>query len=926
MFFPLALAASLFSTTGVLPFTPNFARFTYVLVVLAVLAVAIPIILFNWASLVDRSVVTGRYFRNVFKLQVGRGENIDVYDKQRGKESIGKTKTSWNLNTSWALNIALALKRRIFPYRYRKADRQSSWDLEMGCPEPLLGSPRVHTAREGYLTPMESPFMNLYGSRSSVDTLDDSPKCEQAPKEIPRNCELYNNSVIVAEPFVSTAISEQLDSPGHRFRLMERDEDLLHPAIYKTKLAGLQAHVSRESGIAHTGLKTSRISTEAPLSLPSLLQECRKFLTCILRNITVLRDAGFCSSTATFLQIDPNRIQVAFLQSIELEKIANLENQIDESKTSLENLRRLDSSCKDLLGDHLTSCSPARTGSIAVTSLRVLDLILVSHACSHMGDLVSLMSKHTSTARKFQISSKSCIMIDLSVPSEPSSISFSRRTLKCLSGFLCGKQVWVFHGPNTDPMDSDKLFLSTNPDAFADVWGPMWKITNSGKPTEVLRYDLDHGSVVPFSLISRSVDHSVRVEQNEVLCHWIPNSELEQFEKDLASTPPPKIIHPRLLIGACRHSVTPNTETCYCNLTDVNNRFVSNGFRRIVGSSPIKWITDSKTMGTTAGGAGVGGPTFQYSHTMKKDGTPFKEALLKRWKNTPPEWRPWETLLMRVGLQVSVCTCNSRRVRIVDLLAGETMKKFMAINASDAGAPWRESFEEMLRTDPGSLATFQIQNPSGRKAIEQYVTLCLENLMNTGIRSRAHGPFVALWVHDGQLWEIAFPSRYYGWTGFVEDSDSSCSFVVLEKCLVNEYGLGCCHPREGVRQEDIQRFRNNTPPVLETFLTISERAELPDGLCMRQRGNGMQYWSVGDLRDRTHCLKLGKRGKLEGESFRSKRYGRHSKKVLTGKWSSEGPLAASTRVLSALFTTPEIHTEHSSYSMDSQFSPQNAHC
>ena len=36
MFFPLALAANLFSTTGVLPFKPNLARFTFVLLSLVV--------------------------------------------------------------------------------------------------------------------------------------------------------------------------------------------------------------------------------------------------------------------------------------------------------------------------------------------------------------------------------------------------------------------------------------------------------------------------------------------------------------------------------------------------------------------------------------------------------------------------------------------------------------------------------------------------------------------------------------------------------------------------------------------------------------------------------------------------------------------------------------------------------------------------
>jgi hypothetical protein len=46
----LALAAAIFSTQGVLPFTPNPARFTYVLFILGVLVVASIVALYKWHS------------------------------------------------------------------------------------------------------------------------------------------------------------------------------------------------------------------------------------------------------------------------------------------------------------------------------------------------------------------------------------------------------------------------------------------------------------------------------------------------------------------------------------------------------------------------------------------------------------------------------------------------------------------------------------------------------------------------------------------------------------------------------------------------------------------------------------------------------------------------------------------------------------
>ena len=731
----------------------------------------------------------------------------------------------------------------------------------------------------------------------------------------------------VAKRSTSKTIKESSESPGRRFRISEMDDDLLHPREYKAKLTGLQTHVCRESAIAQHDLKIGRRDTKTNPTPSFLHKECQKLLTRILRNVAVLRDAGFCTSTATFLRIDPSRPQVAFLEIIELDKIDQLEDWIDKTKTSLENLRRLDSACKDLFGDSLIlPTSPPTAGNIAITSLRLLDLFLVSHVCSHIGDIGCLMGKNTSIGRKFQISDKANSMVDLSVPPEPGIMSFCRRTLKCLNGFLCGEQVWVLHGPDIDPMDSTELFLSTAPDTFADVWGPMWKIINRGKPMEILRYDLEHGSVVPFSLISGSDRHSVMTQPNEELCHWIPNDELEKFDR-VAITCPPQIAHPRLLIGACRHSVTPNTENCYCNLTDVNKKFVSKGYRRILGSSPTKWVTESMTVGTTAGGAGLGAPAIHLSHTLKKEGTLVKEAFHKRWKNSEPRLRPWRYLLMRYGLQVSVCTRNSRRVRLVDLIAGDTMKEFMKAYPSYANEPWKEAFEEMLHTNPEKLVTFQADNPTERESFEKYITACLDGLVRTGIGSRPQDPFVALWVYNGQPWEIAFPRHCHAWTEFAEDSDSMCSFIVLEKCLVNALGLRCCHPREAMSEEEIERMRGDMPAVLETFLTISDRGAWPDGLCVLPRSDGRLHWSVSDMWNRRHCIKLGKRGKLEGEGFcssksRRRSKGSHPRKVLTGKWSPESTIAAASRLFSTfIITPPETHTEHECDGLDNEPPP-----
>lgn len=184
----------------------------------------------------------------------------------------------------------------------------------------------------------------------------------------------------------------------------------------------------------------------------------------------------------------------------------------------------------------------SRCGDRAITFLRVLDLVLVSHTSSHVGDFDSWISKSASSTPRFIISSQSCAIITNSVPLDKFTTQLSRRTLKCLNGFLSGKKVWVLHGPGMDPDDLTDLYLSTAPDDFANVWGPMWKITNVGSPKETLRYDFEHGSVVPISVQSESCGQTpiaVSAEPDEELCHWIPVKALEEFERSFANTPLP---------------------------------------------------------------------------------------------------------------------------------------------------------------------------------------------------------------------------------------------------------------------------------------------------------------------------------------------------------------------------------------------------
>lgn len=78
-FLPFLLASALFSTQGVLPFTPNIGKFIVSLIILAVLVIVTFVVLLNWES----------WFRPFLERYLGRIGWIDPpqqWDLEKGPE------------------------------------------------------------------------------------------------------------------------------------------------------------------------------------------------------------------------------------------------------------------------------------------------------------------------------------------------------------------------------------------------------------------------------------------------------------------------------------------------------------------------------------------------------------------------------------------------------------------------------------------------------------------------------------------------------------------------------------------------------------------------------------------------------------------------------------------------------------------------
>lgn len=110
-------------------------------------------------------------------------------------------------------------------------------------------------------------------------------------------------------------------------------------------------------------------------------------------------------------------------------------------------------------------------------------------------------------------------------------VQLCRLRLKCLDAFLGGRNVWVFKHESVS-LPKIPLYISTDIETFADVWGPVWKVTDKASQASVRRYNVGGGSI--FASLFDSTIHPP-LQKDERLCHWNDQHADVHFENN--STP-----------------------------------------------------------------------------------------------------------------------------------------------------------------------------------------------------------------------------------------------------------------------------------------------------------------------------------------------------------------------------------------------------
>jgi hypothetical protein len=545
--------------------------------------------------------------------------------------------------------------------------------------------------------------------------------------------------------------------------------------------------------------------------------------------------------------------------------------------------------------------------------LRSIDLMVISYAGAHVLDP---MLPGEQQDRKYLHIHGRKMSYDTEIQPDKSTVIITQRKLKCLDGFFGGQKLWIFHIESIKPNEELSLYLLTYPDDFADIWGPMWKIVPSEDSQDVLRYDLENGSIVRSQTPAGGWE--MKTYTDELNCHWISNHDLKIWETHndsletlMTSEEADQLVC--LLIGASNKiRLVENSEICFCDSSRLKTFLNNRGYLRTAETSKTRRNVDAETFAATVG-SGSPGVSFGYSRSTKViAGKTFKECLLKRWLHEKTRCNPYILLQYR-GIEISQCTSHSRRIRLVDLLGTKTMMMwFRTINpikSSEAGA----RIEEMLKSDQSQLVECYVKEPAMRETIGDLVGACLDVLSETGCTAESSTALSAFWMFGNEEHLVGYPPKQFKWSGLVQDSDSGCAFVVLEdKCLILSRGRGCQH-RSGKPRTSNEQYGS----FLETSLIINDQKRLPAGLalCRGNKSDQRAWWSLKDVENGS--FRIGDHGSLKVIKPISDRH-------LLVRWSDERSFVSGSRALAARILSSDpakFHREFISIAADPNFAP-----
>lgn len=499
-----------------------------------------------------------------------------------------------------------------------------------------------------------------------------------------------------------------------------------------------------------------------------------------LRSFEKLRSEGFCRDFYSVLVHHPRRDE-AKLVRIPQGSLGALKTGIENAIMRVFNgdpegpefvlLSFVATQCDDILENMnlLPGTSGLPVMAICRAAVLLLDLALVSYVGSHGTRFTSYIQ---STVELISIRSNNRDM-------PPFGCGLKR--LACLSEFLGDSKVWVFQKGIEEPYLTSHyegpagLSVVTRMEEFADIWGPVRSVL-AENGTAVRQYNLSRGYI-------QALPRGGNVD-DIIDCHWFsPSLRARQHGEEVPGMAPNAL----LSIGG---ALKKNNE-CHYTLDQYEDDYgLSMGQ---LGTMSPYWATDARTSGFSAG---------QYfnvtgSVTQKKlPGITLKEHILNSFSQDPVN-ADIEVLNKFIGVEVSHCTGNARRVRMKEVFRLERVRERLSYYYPDWElTDWGAAFSAALRNQSlNALWDLWTQDRDMRQPIGELVCHLLKLLCKTGQQDHC---LVAAYFgpRDERHQEINI--RGNEWAKCLRDSDKVATFAVVgDACLKyatrNNLG-GLCQP------------------------------------------------------------------------------------------------------------------------------------
>ena len=400
---------------------------------------------------------------------------------------------------------------------------------------------------------------------------------------------------------------------------------------------------------------------------------------------------------------------------------------------------------------------------------RVLDLGLISYCASHL----------TSSEEYYCALDRLGPTGTIDIPG--TNLSYSLASLECLGLLTQGCRIWTVCQISCQSIDS--AYVSTTISDLADLWGPIWKLEKDQTAENKSHghyYALGSGIIGAWARSARGTP--VTLSEGGKLCHFVSSG--AQMDHDIK--PLEAQTSSRLIIGVAEAGRLEENVSCR---TPRHECFPDKDLRPH-GTRMAMMYNSSTTLTFSAGYYGTQiGLSRQY---QRRPPITRKQTLLEKWTVAPDKRNP-NTLLLWCGLEVSLCTRNARRRRIIQVLGSEIMLPHIERLRWD-NAECAKAFKDTLKQDIEAFPKLYISREEWRKELGLAVAQLLNILGSTGVADT--GDLDVLTSADSPLdpdKTLRLSARRHTWIGFLRDSILCATFAVTTHlCLSFPYGRHKC--------------------------------------------------------------------------------------------------------------------------------------